>query len=396
VAKDDHEPSHHAGRFPPNEIISLLDMNRPLNLAESTARDLTFGDVMALIDADALAAIKLGYGTSAGLPALRHQIARLCGVVPEAVVTTQGTALALFLLAFELCRPDDEVVLATPCFPPSRDALSGCGITVRDEKLEFEEGYRLDVNRLARQLTTRTRLVSIATPQNPSGVALDRSTVVALIAQMKRKAPNALLFIDETYREAAHGDRGAAESFAALDAKIITASSISKAHGAPGLRVGWMTVPDVKLRERLIVAKMNIVISGSTLDETLAAAIMASGDRVLGPRRALLARTLAVVTEWQAKNADDVEWVRPDAGALCCMRLRRNRFDDAAVARFWGALPELDLQLACGTWFGEDVRVFRLGFGYLEERDLPQALAAIEAAIAFALETVISSASAIA
>src|SRR5580698_2982506 len=83
------------GRFPRNEIISLLDVNRPLNLAESTSQDLTVGELLDLAGLDRIRDLKLGYGTSAGSLALREEIARACHVAPDQVVTTQGTALGL-------------------------------------------------------------------------------------------------------------------------------------------------------------------------------------------------------------------------------------------------------------------------------------------------------------
>lgn len=65
------------------------------------------------------------------MPALRDAIARRCGVPPEFVLTTQGAAHGLFLPAFELCRPGDKVVLATPCFSPARDTLVSRGASLR-------------------------------------------------------------------------------------------------------------------------------------------------------------------------------------------------------------------------------------------------------------------------
>ena len=105
------------GRFPYNEIISLLDVNRPFNLAESTSQDLTFGELLDLAGLESLRKLKLGYGKSAGSTELREEIAKASKVPVDQVITTQGTALGLFLLAFEVCRPGDEAVLVTPCFP---------------------------------------------------------------------------------------------------------------------------------------------------------------------------------------------------------------------------------------------------------------------------------------
>jgi aspartate/methionine/tyrosine aminotransferase len=369
------------GRFPRNEIISLLDVNRPFNLAESTSQDLTVGELLDLAGLDRIRDLKLGYGTSSGSLALREAIAEGCGVPAEQIITTQGTALGLFLLAFEVCRPGDEAVLATPCFPPSRDCLAGAGVTVREVKLSFENNYRLDLNQIDASLSPKTKLVSIASPQNPSGVQTSRADIEKLLVLMERRSPEAILFVDETYREATYGDNAVADSFAALDSRIVTGASVSKALGAPGLRTGWLTVADADLRARLAVAKMNTVISGSVLDETLATVLLRHREGVLASRRRLLATALEELARWCESERKRVEWVRPDAGALCCVRLRPDAFDEAAVSRFWDLLPGHDLQLASGTWFGESSRAFRLGFGYLPPARLGPALSALSSAL---------------
>lgn len=365
------------GRFPYNDIISLLEVNRPFNLAESTSQDLTVGEILDLGDIENLRDLKLGYGKSAGALALREAIGQDCNVPADNVVTTQGAALGLFLLAFEVCRPGDEAVLVTPCFPSSRGCLVGAGATVREVRLVFEKGYRLDMKQMEENLSPKTRLVSLASPQNPSGVQTSREEIQALLALMEKRCPQAVLFVDETYREATYGDQLPRDSVAALDPRIVTGASVSKALGAPGLRTGWLTVPDPDLRARITVAKMNTIISGSVLDETLATALLRNRQGVLESRRRLLARALDELGAWCASESVRIAWIRPDAGALCCVQLRAEVFDAAAVSRFWDLLPDYDLQLASGDWFGESRRVFRLGFGYLPPEKLGAALSAL-------------------
>ncbi|HEX4672968.1 MAG TPA: pyridoxal phosphate-dependent aminotransferase [Solirubrobacteraceae bacterium] len=369
------------GRFPKNEIISLLEVNRRHNLAESTSYDLSLGEIMAMVDADDLKALRLGYGSASGLPQLRELVGRACGVSAGTVLTTQGTALGLFLLAFELCGEGRDAVLAVPSFPPSRDVLTACGARVIEVACQFDECYRLDLARCVDALTPDVRLVSLATPQNPSGVRTPEPVVVELLEAMTEICPEASLFVDETYREAAHGDAASPPSMAALDRRVVTGSSVSKAHGAPGLRVGWLTIQDANLYERLKTAKMNTVISGSVVDETLAAAVLAHQDRLLAQRRSLLTQGLSVLATWHNGERHRLDWVRPDAGALCCMRLRPDAFDAAAIDRFWQVLPDLDLQLASGTWFGEGPEIFRLGFGYLPVDMLREALDTVSTAM---------------
>jgi aspartate/methionine/tyrosine aminotransferase len=356
-------------------------VNRPFNLAESTSQDLTVGELLDLAGLEHIRNLKLGYGTSAGSVALREAIAEGCNVPAGQIITTQGTALGLFLLAFEVCRSGDEAVLATPCFPPSRDCLLGAGVSVCEIKLSFENGYRLELDQIDAGLSPKTKLVSIASPQNPAGIQTSRADIEKLLVLMERRSPDAILFIDETYREATYGDNAVVESFAGLDSRIVTGASVSKALGAPGLRTGWLTVADADLRERLAVAKMNTVISGSVLDETLATALLRNREGVLASRRRLLAGALQELALWCESEHERIEWVRPDAGALCCLRLRSDAFDETAVLRFWDLLPGHDLQLASGTWFGESSRVFRLGFGYLPPARLGPALSALSMAM---------------
>ena len=374
--------SNWQGRFPQNEIISLLDVNRRYNLAGSTAQDLTFGEILDLAGGpSSLSKLKMGYGSSAGLPQLRAGIAALTGVRPEEVITTQGTALGLFMLAFELCRAGDEAVIATPCFPPARDSLVGVGVALRECRLTFDQGFKLTAGVLEPLLNERTKLVSIASPQNPSGVGTSLAEIKAILDLMRRKAPEAHLFVDETYRDATYGDSAAPQSAATLDEAIVTGGSVSKAHGAPGLRVGWLTIRESRLRDRLTTAKMNLVISGSPLDETLAAAILENREKILSVRRNLLMNGLSQVATWVDRQKSLIEWVKPDGGALCCLRLNPDLFDKAQVGRFWSALPAAELQIGDGAWFGESSAVLRLGFGYLPIDVLPAALAALSKAV---------------
>ncbi len=166
----------------------------------------------------------------------------------------------------------------------------------------------------------------------PAVFERDAQDIEALLAHMTRVCPKALLLVDEIYRDATYGDAAIPQSFATADSRVITSGSISKAHGAPGLRCGWLTIHDLDLRDRLIVAKMNIVLSGSVLDEAVAAALLAVRDDVLAPRRALLADALGIVEQWQRSETGRVDWVRPEAGAMCCVRLRPDTFDDIGGA----------------------------------------------------------------
>ncbi|GAA1390177.1 pyridoxal phosphate-dependent aminotransferase [Catellatospora chokoriensis] len=371
-------------RFPAASMSDLVDRPVRYDLAESTCPPLRLGELLDGDTAARLATLDIGYGTSQGDAELRALIASGAGVAPGEVLVTAGGSTGMFLLAFTLCRPEDHAVVVTPCFPPARAALDAIGCRVTPVALSFDAGYRLDVDAVAAALTPDTRLVSLASPQNPSGVRFTEPELRDLLDRMEALAPQAVLLVDETYRQAGYGAAAVPRSAARLAPRVVTCSSVSKAHGAPGIRVGWLTATDPALYESLRSAKFHTLITGSGVDELLAVEVLRREEQILGDRRQALAAALDTLDRWATGHADAVEFVRPDGGALCCLRLRPDRFDDHAVRRFYDALAERETRVGLGGWFGEPDRVFRLGFGHLPAADFRTALDRVAEALSAA------------
>ena len=371
-------------RFPYNDILSLTSETPRYDLAESIGPDLVLRELLGAAESDdsgGLGGLALGYGTAQGDPRLRALIAEGHGVDADDVVITVGGMHALFLLAFILCGRGDEAVTTSPQFPLGRNVLQSVGATLRTLPLAFDARYRLDPEALGRLLSPRTRFVSLASPQNPSGVALPRETLREVVALMEARCPEAYLLLDETYREAVYGDDRPAPSGVGLGPRVVSCASLSKCHGAPGLRLGWAITRDPGLRDQLVLGKFNTVIACSAVDEALALQVLRQGERIIGARRRRLAEGLARTADWVSAHDGLVEWIRPDAGALCCLRLKPEAFDDAAVGRFHDVLAGTGARVAKGAWFGDDARVFRLGFGLLSMPDLAAALDGLSTAV---------------
>lgn len=363
------ETIHVMRRFPASPITALVDETPQYDLGESYCRELTLGDLLSADELSGLSQVPLGYGSSAGAPELRQLIADRAGVTPGEVLLTTGAASSLFLLGLLFGDDDSEIVVVRPSFPPMLDALKGISARIATVQLRFADGYRLDPTALRDTLSADTRLVMLASPHNPSGVAVSRDEIEQTLAAMRRTCPDAFLLVDEIYRDAAHGQAPIPPSAATLSPKVITCSSLSKAHGTPGLRIGWLTVRDADLYGQLRLARFNSAVSCGTLDEVLAARALQRAEAILAPRRGFLAEAVAVVEDWLATQHGALHWVRPDAGAFCCVQLDGNAFPRARVERFYAELSERRTVVAPGDWFGDDRRVFRLGFGYepLEE-----------------------------
>ncbi len=342
------------------------------DLAESFGPDLHLREVLGADD------IPLSYGSAAGDPALRAAVAQRHSADAGDVVITTGGMHALFLLAFILCQPGDEAVVTAPLFPLSRTALSAVGARIQTVRLTFEQRYQPNLNDFHAALSARTKLVSVASPQNPSGIAIPRGLLHDLLELMGRVCPQAYLLVDETYREAVYGDASVEISALGLSQKVVSVASLSKCHGAPGLRIGWAITHNAKLREQLIAGKFSTVLCCSAVDEALAIRVL---QRDPTRRRRQFASALAQVALWMEANDRLVEWVRPEAGAICCVRLRPTVFDDAAITRFHAELAQRNIRVAAGAWFSDESSVFRLGFGLLPAPDLAAALNGISAAL---------------
>lgn len=352
------------GRFADNGMSGLVDVAVRYDLAESTGPALRVDELDAPDLPRRLAELALGYGGSRGDAALRDLIGTAAGVGASDVLVTAGASAAMFLTALVAAGPGGRVVCATPCFPPARTVPAALDAEVVDVALRFDDRYRLDVEAVAAALTPGTGLVSLASPQNPSGIRIAEEDLRALLREIDERAPRAVVLVDETYRHSTF-DGAVPPSVAGVSPRIVTCSSLSKSHGAAGLRIGWVTATDPDLIEQLRRAKFATSISTSTPDELVATEILRNAAAVLAPRAAALATALDTLTGWAAEHAGLVEFLPPDGGALCCVRLRADVFDDDAVARFPAALAEREVRLAPGHWFGDAPRVFRLGFGHL-------------------------------
>ncbi len=357
---------------------ALQETDVGYDLGRSTSNNLSFEEVLDDALVAELRKASVGYGTTSGSDVLRAAIAENVGVHPRHVLTTNGAIGALHLAIFCLCDHGDEVVTVTPGFPATFDIIQALGAAMKPLALHFDDGYKIDVERLAPLLSKHTKLVLLISPHNPSGVTTSSEVLASVLDIMRVRSPEAYLLLDETFREAAYGAHPAEPSGATLSERVLTVSSLSKAHGAPGLRLGWITCREPELLAHLKVGKGKTAISCSVLDERLGAHILANADEILRERNARLEVALAAVEGWVARNSELVEWIRPDAGGMCCVRLKDSAYDDADVEGFYRLAAKRQINLAPGDRFLDERRVFRLGFGALPIAIFERALDALE------------------
>jgi aspartate/methionine/tyrosine aminotransferase len=345
------------------------------NLAESSFSDMCLADYG--VEAD-VGRLLLAYGDHLGAERLRRLIAGDGdSLSPDHVLVTAGAASALFIIATSLLGPDAHALICAPNYATNLETPRAVGADVETIDLRFEDGWRLDLERIASRLRPDTRLVSITYPHNPTGSAITPGELEALVALVESH-PIARLLVDETYRELAYGDP--LPMATTLSPRVLAVSSMSKTYGLPGLRVGWLTCRDDRLMETLLAAKEQIFICGAVIEEELAARVLEQRSVALTLVHAKTQRHLALVRDW-IHGHELFEWVEPNAGVVCFPRIRPEIAID--VDGFYRALlEEHGTYVGPGRWFDQDPRFFRLGFAWPTEDELAGGLEGLDLAAA--------------
>jgi aspartate/methionine/tyrosine aminotransferase len=343
------------------------------NLAESSVADTPLRDLDVSLDD-----LVLLYGDHLGRPGLRAAIAgEAAGIRPDDVLVTPGAAAALFIIATTLLRAGDHVVVARPNYATNLETPFAIGADISYLDLRYEDAWAVEPDRIAALLTPRTTLVSLTNPHNPTGQVMPEATVRAIV-DLVEAHPKARLLVDETYREMTFG--GPQPVAASLSERVVSVSSLSKADGLPGIRIGWLVTRDAALLERCLAAKEQILITNSVVDEAIAEVAMARRAARLTTIRAGIAAALDQTRTWLA-GQDVFEWIEPQGGVVGFPRFRSDLEVD--VDRFYRVLlDDHGTVVGPGHWFDQSRRHFRLGYGWPTLDELAGGLVALSAAAA--------------
>jgi aspartate/methionine/tyrosine aminotransferase len=149
-------------------------------------------------------------------------------------------------------------------------------------------------------MTPRTRLIVVTTPHNPSGVRLDRASLVAL-GQLAAES-GAHVLVDEVYLDASaavRGEHGPATSAAQLDGPFVATNSLTKSYGLAGLRLGWAIAP-AQIVDRLRRTRDVVDNAGNAPSDRLAALAISMRAKLAERARSLLTTNIEQATRFLA------------------------------------------------------------------------------------------------
>ncbi len=347
------------------------------NLSESSVRDIYIRDLNINLND-----VFLCYGEHRGNIELRKAIVEQeTGLEANDVLVCPSAATALFIVSTTLLQSDSHLIVLRPNYATNIETPKAIGCALSYVDLNFENGFQFDIEEIKNAIKPNTKLISITSPHNPTGVVFNEKQLMEIIHLAEQHSIYVL--VDETYRYL-NFQSPLIPYYAAKSKQVISVCSLSKAHGVPGIRTGWILSRNNDLMVDFLAAKEQIIICNSVVDETIALHILKHNSTLLTSTHQHIKNNFSIIKNWINQEQHFLEWVEPTAGVVCFPRIKDTY--DVDLNQFYDLLyQKYKTFVGAGHWFEQDDRYMRIGFGYPTEQELQQGLKCVQYAIEEAL-----------
>ena len=197
--------------------------------------------------AKALAEGQTKYAPTPGIPALRKALADaytargFTGITENNVVVSPGGKMSCYLAILATISPGDEVVIPAPYWVSYPEMVKLAGGIPRFVVAEDTTGFKITPDQLRAVLTTKTRMVVINSPSNPTGAVYTRAELEALVAICVKAG--VWILSDEIYEHLVYDGQSTCSpaTFSPEAARLtITVSGYAKTYSMTGWRLGTL------------------------------------------------------------------------------------------------------------------------------------------------------------
>ncbi|MFQ5837288.1 MAG: aminotransferase class I/II-fold pyridoxal phosphate-dependent enzyme [Thermoplasmata archaeon] len=324
------------------------------NLSESGVEPVSLGEFLAEEDLKALLRSSLGYAETKGSEDLRRAIADLyAGCGPENVLVTTGTAEANLLVALHTVDRGSRVVTILPNYMQMWGLAASIGREVGVLRLREERGWQPDEEDVKEEVHRKTDVISFSNPNNPTGACLSGESRGAIL-DAAREA-DAWILSDEVFR-GAERQGGLTDTLWGEYEKVLVTSSLSKAFGLPGLRLGWICGPEDAIEELWSLHDYTTIALSKIVEALGTLALVRWRDKLLSRARGFIRGNFPLIQAFV--EGSGLAWIPPRAGAIAFIRYP-SRIPSEDLAK--RALDK-DVLVVPGVHF-QDEGYLRVGFG---------------------------------
>ncbi|MBH74828.1 MAG: hypothetical protein CL896_03430 [Dehalococcoidia bacterium] len=280
-------------------------------------------------------------------------------VDPETeILVTNGGMQAAYTVFTGILDPGDEVIIPSPgfFFDEPVKLVGGNPVLV---PMDEEEGYRLDLRRIEKAITSRTKAIMVMTPQNPTGYVITESDLTGLAELTTRH--DLLLICDESFRRFVFDGRKhiSPVSLPEIRDRTIIVRSFTKTFALSGWRVGYVVAP-AQMITSFLVAQEWATISINPVSQSAAEAA------VTGPQDWLIPLNQSYQTNRDivCRAIEDIDglWCHPPQGLpllwinISALGISGYEFSDILLKRY-------GINSTAGEYFNDPVPHVRIAYG---------------------------------
>lgn len=347
------------------------------HMTASDAESMSMSELLSMASVEqreAFEGLWLGYTETWGAPDLRDSIAATyLHQRANDVLCFAGASEGIFAANNVILDSESHAIVITPNYQ-SHETLPAAICEASGVPLDPNDGWSLDIDRVAAAIRPNTRLVTINFPHNPTGAILSADRYRALIDLCRRHG--IYILHDEIFNGLGPSGTKHLPQIADVYERGLSLNVMSKAYGLPGLRVGWIASQDHDLLSRMERMKHYLSICNSAPSERLAIIALENRDHIIARNCAIIDENLPKWDEFFANHTDLFDWERPDGS---CMGFPRYCGADGVEVFTRSLVEESGVLLLPSTIYRSHVGPnisdrFRLGYG---RRGLDEGLAAM-------------------
>ena len=290
-----------------------------------------------------------GQGEPETLLAIADHLTRRSGfrVTPEQVLFTAGTQNGLCTALLTLVQAGDDVLVPDPYYATYEGLVAASGATFVPVPTLPEDNFHVTAQAIENAITSRTKVLLLNTPSNPTGAVLSVSEIDAIGEVCERH--DLWIICDEVYADMTY-DAPFCSPFDRphLRDRTLAVSSISKSHALPGFRAGWVAShPEVTPR-LILVAEAMLFGSQPFIEDALAVALNEKHPEVERLRVAFRERAETLIKSFEGSKAITARM--PEGGMFVMLDVRKTKLTGEQFA--WQLLKEKNVSVMPGESFG--------------------------------------------
>jgi aspartate/methionine/tyrosine aminotransferase len=287
-----------------------------------------------------------------GYEPLQKRLADKLCVDSSHIVAATGTSMANHLAMAAIIEPGDEVLIEYPTYQLIVSTAQYLGASIKRFTRRFEDGFRLDIGEISKEITRRTRLVVLTNLHNPSSARADELTLT-LIGEMARDV-GARVLVDEVYLDAMF--ENTPRSAFHLGQEFIVTSSLTKVYGLSGLRCGWiLAAPELAQKMWRLNDLFGVIPAHPA--ERLSCIALDQLSGIAAHARGVLETNGALLNSF-FDSRDDLSVARYEYGTVAFPRLKEGSVDALCAM----LLEKYETTIVPGKFF-EMPQHFRVGIG---------------------------------